>query len=267
LTSETSTNDEVKPDAEKSLEEVVAEQERVLEAKAETRTEARTSSRCPPNRTVWFPKSDHPVLAALGQRRTSRTTAPGMAPAARWYPLGLTPSQRRRIQWMRAQKMREEVAEKERDEHFNVIWSVIPTKQEWRVKEKVDAHAPMTSDNDMDLLDDDEAPLIKDGSLPPTGMDINMVFTLATKFRGIAEEVAQMCLSPKEAIFEKPKELSQHLNPLYIRGHIDGKPISRMLINGGAAINLMPHVVFKKLGREDDELMKTNLTLNNVGTT
>jgi hypothetical protein len=38
-----------------------------------------------------------------------------------------------------------------------------------------------------------------------------------------------------------------------------------MLIDGGVAINLMPDSIFKKLGREDDELMKTNLTLNDVG--
>jgi hypothetical protein len=52
---------------------------------------------------------------------------------------------------------------------------------------------------------------------------------------------------------------------LYIRGHINGKPISRMLVDGGAAVNLMPYSIFKKLGREDDELVKTNLTLNDMG--
>jgi hypothetical protein len=40
---------------------------------------------------------------------------------------------------------------------------------------------------------------------------------------------------------------------------------SRMLISSGTAINLMPYSVFKKLGLEDDELVKTNLTLNGVG--
>jgi hypothetical protein len=74
-----------------------------------------------------------------------------------------------------------------------------------------------------------------------------------------------MCLRPKVVMFKKPEESSQHLKPLYIRGHIDGKPISRMLIDGGAAINLMSYSVFKKLGREDDELMNMNLTLNNMG--
>jgi hypothetical protein len=38
-----------------------------------------------------------------------------------------------------------------------------------------------------------------------------------------------------------------------------------MLADGGTAVNLMPYSVFKKLGQEDDELMKTNLTLNGMG--
>jgi hypothetical protein len=38
-----------------------------------------------------------------------------------------------------------------------------------------------------------------------------------------------------------------------------------MLVDGGAAVNLMSYSVFKKLEREDDELMKTNLTLNGGG--
>jgi hypothetical protein len=57
-----------------------------------------------------------------------------MALAPCWCPPGLTPSQRRRIQQMRAQKMREEATEKERDNYFNIIRPVILTKQEWRVK-------------------------------------------------------------------------------------------------------------------------------------
>jgi hypothetical protein len=74
-----------------------------------------------------------------------------------------------------------------------------------------------------------------------------------------------MCLGSKESVLEKPEELSQHMKPLYIRGHIDGRPISKMLVDGGTVVNLMPYSVFKKLGWEDDELMKTNLMLNSVG--
>jgi hypothetical protein len=38
-----------------------------------------------------------------------------------------------------------------------------------------------------------------------------------------------------------------------------------MLVNGGAIVNLMSYSISKKLGRKNDELMKTNLTLNDVG--
>jgi hypothetical protein len=117
---------------------------------------------------------------------------------------------------------------------------MFPMKQEWRVKEKTSTPMLTASNDDMDQVDDDEASLIKDGCSPPIGIDINMVFTLPVEFMGAEEEVAQMCLGPKEAVFEKPEESSEHMKPLYIRGHIDGRPISRILIGGGTAINLMP---------------------------
>jgi hypothetical protein len=40
-------------------------------------------------------------------------------------------------------------------------------------------------------------------------------------------------------VFEKPEESSQHLKPLYIQGHINGKPIYRMLVDGDAVVDLM----------------------------
>jgi hypothetical protein len=73
------------------------------------------------------------------------------------------------------------------------------------VKEKTSVPALTTSDEDMDLLDDDESPLVKDGSSLPTDMDINMVFTLPSEFRGVDEEITQLYLGPKETMFEKPK--------------------------------------------------------------
>jgi hypothetical protein len=134
------------------------------------------------------------------------------------------------------------------------------------VKEKVNTPTPTTSNDDIDLLDDDETPLIKDESLPPTSMDINMVFMLPVEFKGEEEEeVAQICPGPKEAVFEKPKESSRHLKLLYVWGHINKKLVSRMLIDGSAVVNLMSYSIFKKLERKDDKLVKTNLTLNGVG--
>jgi hypothetical protein len=105
---------------------------------------------------------------------------------------------------MRVQKLREEATE-ERDEHFNTIWQVISMKQECRVKEKTSVPALTAFNNDMELLDDDESPLIKDGSSPPTGMDINMVFTLSAEFRVLRRRSLICVSSPRRSYSRSPK--------------------------------------------------------------
>jgi hypothetical protein len=45
------------------------------------------------------------------------------------------------------------------------------------------------------------------------------------------------------------------MKPLYIKGHLDGKPMNRMLGDRGACVNIIPYVVFKKLGHSEADLM------------
>jgi hypothetical protein len=52
------------------------------------------------------------------------------------------------------------------------------------------------------------------------------------------------------------------MKPLYIKGHLDGTPVNRMLVDGGACVNIMPCSLFKRLDDEEGELMKTNMTLS-----
>jgi hypothetical protein len=58
------------------------------------------------------------------------------------------------------------------------------------VKEKTGTPTLIAYNDDMDMLDDDESPLIKNGSLPLIDMDINIVFTMSVEFRGVDEEIA-----------------------------------------------------------------------------
>ena len=79
--------------------------------------------------------------------------------------------------------------------------------------------------------------------------DVNMMFVLPSEFRAPQPEelaVAQLDLGPQPIIFEKPKEKSyKHLKGLYLKGLIDGKPVNRMLVDTGAAVNLMPYSVLR----------------------
>ena len=38
-----------------------------------------------------------------------------------------------------------------------------------------------------------------------------------------------------------------------------------MLVDGGAIVNLMPYSLYKKLGGQDEDLIKTNMTVSGVG--
>jgi hypothetical protein len=71
--------------------------------------------------------------------------------------------------------------------------------------------------------------------------------------------MAQLILS-KQAIFEKPAR-HRHLKPLFLRGYVNGKPLMKMLVDGGAAINVMPYATFKKLGMNDGDLLHTDMVL------
>jgi hypothetical protein len=101
-------------------------------------------------------------------------------------------------------------------------------------------------------------------------MDINVII-FSTDCTIVSDDepiVAQFDFGPKEVAFTKPKESVNHLKPLFVRGHIDGIPIAKMLVDGGggAVVNLMPYSLYRKLGKQDDELVKTNMTLSGVGT-
>ena len=105
------------------------------------------------------------------------------------------------------------------------------------------------------------------GTLDRSAMDVSMI-TFSTDYkinRSEDEEVAQFDFGLKDAVFIKPEESVNHVKPLYVRGHLDGRPISRMLVDGGAVVNVMPYSLFRKLGNVDEELVKTNMTLAGVG--
>ena len=86
-----------------------------------------------------------------------------------------------------------------------------------------------------------------------TNMEINVVRFFDDYLAISEEETAHLEFGPHEAIFQKPKDSDNHLKALYMRGHINGKPVSRMLVDSGAIVNLMPYSLYKKLGRMDNQ--------------
>jgi hypothetical protein len=93
-----------------------------------------------------------------------------------------------------------------------------------------------------------------------------MVFVLPAEFHARAHEesvyIAQLDLGPWPIIFEKPQAKTyKHLKALYLKGYINGQPVNKMLVDTGAAVNIMPYSVLRRLGRSTGDMIQTNVML------
>ena len=95
---------------------------------------------------------------------------------------------------------------------------------------------------------------------------IKMVFVLPNEFmaldsdgekQSLEEAVAQLNLEPIPATFEKPEdEKHKYLKALFLKGFVDGKHVTKMLVDGRAAVNIMPYAMLRKLGKGSEDLTR-----------
>jgi hypothetical protein len=154
-----------------------------------------------------------------------------------WCPPGLRRSQKRRVQRLRNQELKQ---------------VGIKRKHVWHPKDKPNGS----------------------GRSAPTCM----ICFLPNEFMAPANQIVQEEASPdideaeqfglmaqlvlaKQAIFDKPAK-NRHMRPLYLRGYVNGKPLTKMFVDGGAAVNVMPYTTFRKLGMGHEDLMPTSIVLN-----
>jgi hypothetical protein len=205
---------------------------------------------------------------------------------------------------LRLREKREKELEKKRDEDFNSYRPMVPQGKEWRVKMTLQAEVvkplegaveppgavrpgdqavrpgspetppdfassiPMVCDDKVSSVhtpEDDEQLVDYSSSPERMNLEINVVHLFVDSSVLTEEDLDHLDFGPKDAIFQKPKDTDNHLKVLYMKGHINGKPISRMLVDGGAVVNLMSYSLFKNLGGSDEELIKTNRTASGVG--
>jgi hypothetical protein len=72
--------------------------------------------------------------------------------------------------------------------------------------------------------------------------------------------MAQSMLA-KQATLDKPAK-NRHMRSLYLRGYVNGKPLTKMFVDGGAVVNVMPYTTFRKLGMGLGDLTPTSIVLN-----
>jgi hypothetical protein len=154
-----------------------------------------------------------------------------------WCPPGLRRSQKRRVQCLRNQELKQ---------------AGIKKRQVWRPKDKPDesgrsAHTCM-------------ACFLSNEFMAPANQIVQEEVLLdmdeAEQF-GLMEQL----MLAKQATFDKPAK-NQHMRPLYLRGYVNGKPLTKMFVDDGAAVNVMPYTTFRKLGMGLGDLTPTSIVLN-----
>ncbi|KAM1794035.1 hypothetical protein ACFX11_034557 [Malus domestica] len=66
-----------------------------------------------------------------------------------------------------------------------------------------------------------------------------------------------------EMVFSCPNiSLVNHLKPIYVVAHLEGVPFKRILIDRGAAVNVLPSKQMRKMGRGTEDLIPTDLTVS-----
>ena len=68
---------------------------------------------------------------------------------------------------------------------------------------------------------------------------------------------------PHKVILEKPfVETTRHIKPLYVKAHLNGRPVSKVLIDNGSVVNVMPLRILRALGRSINDLIETEVVVS-----
>ena len=56
--------------------------------------------------------------------------------------------------------------------------------------------------------------------------------------------------------------MCQHLKPLYIKAHMDRRPMNRVLVDNGAAVNILLTSMLKKLLKTENDLIAIDVSVS-----
>jgi hypothetical protein len=134
-----------------------------------------------------------------------------------WCPPGLRKSRKRRVQRLRNRELRQ---------------AGIQKKQVWRPKGKPEGSGHSAPACMVYFLPNEFMAPANQVVQEETSLEINDDEQLG----GL---MAQLVLA-KQATFDKPAK-NRHMRPLYLKGYVNGKPLTKMFVDGGAAVNDAVH--------------------------
>jgi hypothetical protein len=155
-----------------------------------------------------------------------------------WSPPGFRKSQKRRVQCLRNRELKQ---------------AGVQRKQVLRPKDKPEGSGRSAPACMVYFLSNEFMAPANQVVQEETSLDINDDEQLG----GL---MAQLVLA-KQDTFDKPAK-NRHMRSLYLKGYVNSKPLTKMFVDGGAAVNVMPYTTFRKLGMGPGDLTPMSIILN-----
>ena len=79
---------------------------------------------------------------------------------------------------------------------------------------------------------------------------------------GVTIESSEEC-KPQKVILEKPSvEMTRHIKPLFVAAHLNGRPVSKVLIDNGSTVNVMSLRMLRALGMSIGDRIETKVVVS-----
>ncbi|CAL8095915.1 unnamed protein product [Prunus armeniaca] len=113
----------------------------------------------------------------------------------------------------------------------------------------------------------------------PKEVSMNMVLVLPSEFsaprgqtNGLDNDVGEEQLDQRQKTKEEllaneviPRDEPnkyRHLKPLYISAHVEGVPVSKVFVDCGATVNILPYSMMKKLDKSKEDLIPSDVVMS-----
>jgi hypothetical protein len=157
-----------------------------------------------------------------------------------------------------------------------------PVKQSLTHIKESEAETSKDAENEEDFMDDDD--LLDEESdfdvLVNVVSILPLEYDVPTEVNEVEEEFEALelanhkivcyyvmengCVEAQNVVFERPDVgMKNHLKALFIRVKVNNVGVNKILVDGGAVVNIMPHFMLKRLGLFDTDLHSHNVVLAN----
>ncbi|CAL2230091.1 unnamed protein product [Prunus armeniaca] len=93
----------------------------------------------------------------------------------------------------------------------------------------------------------------------PKEVSMNMVLVLLAEPKTKEELLA---VAFNEVIPKDEPNKYRHLKPLYISAHVKGVPVSKVFVDCGATVNILPYSLMKKLDKSKEDLIPSDVVMS-----